>query len=142
VKNRGTSAWLKVLLQVIVILQWLIAWLPGLLMLALFGLSARATQLIGKLPHPSQDDPANIGTNDGMYQALYGLVDTLFGGVVYSLLPWLIGTIALIGLGIWHWKRNQARGWVRSGGVAIAVYFIGVLILWMEPTKRLGWWFD
>ena len=134
--------WLNRLLKAIVILQWLIAGLPLWFTLALFGLSARAAQLIGKMPQPSQDDPARIGVNDGIYQMLYRLADVLFAGVVYSWLIWLIGTIALTFLGIWHWKRNQAKGWVRWGWVAIAVYLIGFLILWIEPTNRLGWWFD
>jgi len=138
----GVIKWLSFLLKAIVIIQWLIAWFPSLLMLALIGLSARATQLIGKVPQPSRDDPAHIGANDGTYQRLYELTDVLFKGVLYSLLPWLVGTIALVCLSIWCWKRNQSRGWVRSGWVAIAVYFIGFLILWMEPTNLLGWWFD
>ncbi len=77
-----------------------------------------------------------------MFQMLSQLVSVLFTGVLYSLLIWLIGTIALTVLGIWHWKRNQSKGWVRWGWGAIAVYLMGLLILSLEPTNRLGWWLD
>jgi hypothetical protein len=51
------------------VLQWLLASLPGLLMLGLFAMSLRAAQLIGKMPEPSRDDPSQIGSNDALYQA-------------------------------------------------------------------------
>jgi hypothetical protein len=142
VSKHKPIAWLSRLLKAIVILQWLIAWLPLGFTLALFGLSTRASQLIGKVPLPFQDDPAHIGASDGIYKMLYRLADVLCTGVVYSVLIWLTGTIALTVLGIWHWKRNQAKGWVRWGWGAIVVYLIGLLILCLEPTNRLGWWFD
>jgi surface polysaccharide O-acyltransferase-like enzyme len=125
------------------LLQWLLAPLPGLLLLALFAMSLRATQLIGKMPEPSRDDPAQIGINDALYQMLYQVVGHLVEGTFYSLLLWLPVTIATLVLSYRDWSRRRSiRSLLWYGFLPIMLYLVAILLVLLEPTNRLGWYFD
>ena len=130
------------MLKILVMVQWLLAPLPAALMLGLYALSNRGAQLIGKLPEASRNDPGQIGLQDSTYQMLYGWVNELLTGFIYSFLVWFPLSIATAALCVHYRKQQKLRRWVWAGWVAIAVYVIGVLILWWEPTNRLGWFFD
>ncbi len=131
----------QIFFQVVVWIYWLIAPIPGLLMLGLYAMSHRATELVGKMPQPSINDPAHIGANDGLYQSFYWLTDQLFVATAFSLLIWITFTPFIL------WRCRQC--WImrnRSQAILtllpLAVYGIGLLLLIYEPTNRLGWYFD
>lgn len=108
-------------------------------MLALVLLSARAAQLIGHWPHALSDDPSQIGLQDGVYQWMYTGVNLLLTGFWVALGIGFPLSIATVGLG--QRQPQTRRRWVWASWSEIAVYGLGVLLVWWEPTHRLGWFF-
>lgn len=129
------------MIRLFVIGQCILAPLPGLLITALFALSARATALIGTLPLAFQNDPGHIGINDPIYQTWYGIADWLFLGTLFSAFLWFPSSLATAVLCLQAWRNGQRR-WPLIGGIAILTYLAGLLVIMFEPTNRLGWYLD
>ncbi|PSN13453.1 hypothetical protein C7293_15850 [filamentous cyanobacterium CCT1] len=118
----------------------MLAALPVLLLVSLWGMTARAGQLLGRFPHPFADDPYQFGADDRPYRAWVWLVDQSFSLTILSWLPWA----GLVGLTLWC----QWRYWSKGGRSAlpwllpVGIYAIAHLVLLFEPTNRIGWYLD
>ncbi len=131
----------RVFIQVAAWIYWVIAPIPGLLMLSLYAMSHRATKLIGKMPQPFINDPAHIGAEDRLYQSFYWLADQLFFATTLSLLIWITFTPLILWRCRQYWiMKNRSQAILEL--LPLAVYGIGLLLLIYEPTNRLGWYFD
>ncbi|WP_035991611.1 hypothetical protein [Leptolyngbya sp. KIOST-1] len=128
--------------RVLTALHWLLATFPLLLLVSLWGMTARAAQLLGTFPRPFVNDPYQFGADDRPYRAWAWLVAETFNLTALSWLPWL----GLVGLTLWC----QRRYWSKRGGgwsalpwlVPVGLYVLAHLALIFDPTGRVSWYLD
>ena len=128
--------------RVLTIIHWLLAAFPVMLLVSLWGMTARAAQLLGRFPHPFVDDPYQFGAGDRPYRAWFWVVGQSFNLTILSWLPWA----GLVGLTLWcqwrYWSKREGWRSALPWLLAVGIYAIAHLALFFDPSDRLSWYLD
>ena len=128
--------------QGLTVIHWILAMIPLLFGIGLVGMTAHAARLIRKFPQPSIDDPYLFGQTDAMYQFWINWAQWFFSFTILSVIPWCCLTALTVLLHWRYWSKTETRRSSIWQFLPIAIYFLAIVILWVEPSDRIGWLLD
>jgi hypothetical protein len=132
----------KLVRQGLTFLHWGLTIPPLLLLVGLFGMSARTEHLIGEFPKPSINDPYQLGKDDLIYQNWITFTRGSLDLTVLGLILWFCLTTVTFLFHRRYWSKEESSTITLHRFLPIGIYVFIHLVILFEPTRRLDWFFD